>query len=151
MNLKLRHAFMRVVDRLTQVAYRLSGGWLGGRQGRYNILLLDSTGRVTGQRRTHALLYVREGERYVVCASNFGAPRHPAWYLNLLAHPQASIQAGRARLEVVATRADGAERERLWQLLRASWRLYDNYQAGTTRLIPVVILTPRMRLDMPEQ
>src|SRR5579864_4057497 len=88
-SLRLRHGFMRAVDRLTQLAFRLSGGRLGGRQGRYDILLLTTTGRKTGEPRTHALLFIRDGARYVVCASNFGAPYDPAWYRNLRAQPAA--------------------------------------------------------------
>jgi F420H(2)-dependent quinone reductase len=138
----IRHGFMRAADRLTQVTFRLTGGRLGGQQLKYTILLLETTGRKSGQPRTHALLYVRDGERYVICASNFGAPQHPAWYWNLRALPQAHIQVGRRRMKVTARNAEGEERTRLWQRLQASWPSYDRYQANVTRRIPVVILTP---------
>ena len=78
-----RRGFMRTVDVLTQAAYRASGGRVGARQAGRDILLLTTVGRKSGQERTHALLFVRDGERYVVCGSNFGDARHPAWYLNL--------------------------------------------------------------------
>ncbi len=139
---RIRHSFMRAADRLTQVTFRLTGGRLGGQQLKYTILLLETKGRKSGRSRTHALLYVRDGERYVICASNFGAPQHPAWYWNLKALPRARIQVGRRRLMVLARDAEGEERARLWQRLRASWPLYDSYQADVSRQIPVVILTP---------
>jgi deazaflavin-dependent oxidoreductase (nitroreductase family) len=138
----VRHRLMRAVDQLTQGLFHLTDGRLGGRQLKYTILLLETQGRRSGLPRTHALLYVRDGERYVICASNYGAAWHPAWYWNLHAQPQAHIQVERTRLRVLATDAEGAERERLWQLLRASWPRYEHYQAGISRTIPVVVLTP---------
>src|SRR5262245_29971994 len=138
----VRHGFMRAVDQLTQGLFHLTGGRLGGRQLKYTILLLETRGRRSGLPRTHTLLYVRDGERYVICASNFGAARHPAWYWNLRADPQVYIQVERTRLRALATDAEGAERLRLWQLLRASWPRYERYQARISRTIPVVVLTP---------
>jgi deazaflavin-dependent oxidoreductase (nitroreductase family) len=142
--IRIRHDFMRAADRLTQFTFRLTGGWLGGQQLKYTILLLETRGRTSGLPRTHALLYVRDGERYVICASNFGAPQHPAWYWNLRAQPQAHIQVGRQRLLVTARDAEGEERTRLWQQLQASWPFYDRYRASVSRTIPVVVLTPDM-------
>src|SRR5262245_2876664 len=104
---------MRAVDRLTQGFYHLTGGRVGGRQLKYTILLLETRGRRTGFMRTHALLYVRDGERYVICASNFGATQHPALYWNLRAQPMVSIQVERTRLTALASEAEGAERLRL--------------------------------------
>jgi F420H(2)-dependent quinone reductase len=140
--IRIRHGVMRAADRLTQMTFRVTGGRLGGQQLKYTILLLETTGRKSGRPRTHALLYVRDGPRYVICASNFGAARHPAWYWNLRALPRAHIQVGRRRLMVSARDAEGDERARLWQRLRASWPWYDSYQAHVSRQIPVVILTP---------
>jgi deazaflavin-dependent oxidoreductase (nitroreductase family) len=140
--LRERHLFMRFADRVTKQVYRLSGGRLGGRQGRYDMLLLTTTGRKTGQARVHTLLFIRDGERYVVCASNFGAPAHPAWYTNLRANPDAQVQDGRTRLEVVAYDAAGEERERLWARLAEVWPFFNSYQHGNPRQIPVVVLAP---------
>ncbi len=141
-SLRLRHGFMRTVDRLTQLAFRVSGGRLGGRQGRYDILLLTTRGRKSGEPRTHALLFIRDGERYIVCASNFGAPFDPAWYLNLGANPNAVARVRRRAFAVTAEDAQGDERVRLWLRLVAVWPRYEGYQQGVTRVIPVVILTP---------
>jgi deazaflavin-dependent oxidoreductase (nitroreductase family) len=138
-----RQRFMRAVDVLTQAAYRASGGHVGARQAGRDILLLTTVGRKSGRERTHALLFVRDGERYVVCGSNFGDARHPAWYLNLRAHPVGTAQIGPLTVPIVATEASGEERLRLWQTLLAAWPAYANYQAGVERTIPVIILTPR--------
>jgi deazaflavin-dependent oxidoreductase (nitroreductase family) len=123
--------------------YRASGGRVGGRLGKgVPVLLLTSTGRKTGRRRTTPLLYVEEGDRYVVVASVGGAPSHPAWYLNLRSKPAATIQVGRRKLAVRAETAGLEERARLWPRLTQMWPQYDDYQAKTRREIPVVILAP---------
>jgi deazaflavin-dependent oxidoreductase (nitroreductase family) len=114
---RLARGLIRLADLATQVAYRVSGGRLGARQLAYSILLLHAVGRRTGKVRTHALLYVRADDAFVVCASNYGAARHPAWYANLRANPRARIQVGRVHYDVVARTADGDEQERLWRAL----------------------------------
>jgi deazaflavin-dependent oxidoreductase (nitroreductase family) len=133
---------MRLADGGTQVAYRISAGRLGERQLVYSILLLHTIGRKTRRTRTHALLYIRDGGDFVICASNFGSSRHPAWYLNLRSHPAARIQVGRAAYEVSARTASAEERRRLWPEILAVRPQYAEYQAATTREIPLVILTP---------
>ncbi len=106
------------------------------------MLLLTTTGRKTGRRRTTPLLYVEEGDRYVVVASAGGAPSHPAWYLNLRSNPAATIQVGGRQLAVRAETAGLEERARLWPRLMQMWPKYDGYQAKTRREIPIVILAP---------
>jgi deazaflavin-dependent oxidoreductase (nitroreductase family) len=121
--------------------YRASGGRLGGRLRKgAPVLLLTTTGRKTGRRRTTPLLYVEEGDRHVVVASAGGAPSHPAWYLNLRSNPAATIQVGGRKLAVTAETAALEERARLWPRLTQMWPQYDDYQAKTRREIPVVIL-----------
>jgi len=123
--------------------YRASGGRLGGRLRKgVPVLLLTTTGRKTGRRRTTPLLYVEEGDRYAVVASAGGAPSHPAWYLNLRSNPAATIQVGGRQLAVTAETAGLEERARLWPGLTRMWPQYDDYQAKTRREIPVVILAP---------
>jgi F420H(2)-dependent quinone reductase len=123
--------------------YRASGGRLGGRLGKgVSVLLLTTTGRKTGKRRTTPLLYVEEGDGYVVVASVGGAPSHPAWYLNLRSNPAATMQVGGRKLAVTAETAGLEERARLWLRLKQMWPQYDDYQAKTRREIPVVILAP---------
>ena len=123
--------------------YRASGGRLGGRFRKgAPVLLLTTTGRKTGRRRTTPLLYVEEGDRYVVVASAGGAPSHPAWYLNLRSNPAATIQVGGRKLAITAETAGLEERARLWPRLTQMWPQYDDYQAKTHREIPVVMLAP---------
>ena len=83
-----------------------------------------------------------DGGRYVVIASVSGAPKHPAWYLNLVDNPAATIQVGGRKLAVHAETASTEERERLWPLAARMYSGYDAYRAKTERVIPVVLLTP---------
>jgi deazaflavin-dependent oxidoreductase (nitroreductase family) len=107
------------------------------------ILLLTTTGRTSGEPRTTPLIHVVDGDRWVVIASKGGAPDHPAWYLNLQADPEASIEVQADEAPVLATTADGEERARLWAAMTEAWPAYDDYQAKTEREIPVVLLTRR--------
>ncbi len=106
------------------------------------MLLLHTVGRKTGKTRAHTLLYVRDGERFIVCASNNGGPHHPAWYHNLRAHPQARVQAGRTHYTVIAEQADSDERERLWGLLLKVRPQYAEYRKRTSREFPIIVLKP---------
>lgn len=105
-------------------------------------LLLTTTGRRTGERRTTPLIFGRDGDDYLVVASMGGAPRHPAWYLNLTARPEAEVQVRADRLTVVARTAPDPDKPRLWQTMTEVWPNYDAYQARTERVIPVVVLSP---------
>ena len=106
-------------------------------------LLLTTTGRRTGQARTNALIFARDGEDYLVVASMGGAPRHPQWYLNLQAEPQAEIQVRGDHIPVVArTAAEDDDKTRLWKVVTGVWPNYDVYQTRTDRQIPVVVLSP---------
>ena len=105
-------------------------------------LLLTTTGRRSGTQRRTALIYGRDNADYVVVASNGGTREHPAWFLNLQADPAVEIQVLDTVVPATATEAQGAERERLWALMRQLWPSYDDYQTKTDREIPVVVLTP---------
>ncbi|SHN45271.1 nitroreductase family deazaflavin-dependent oxidoreductase [Cryptosporangium aurantiacum] len=122
--------------------YRETGGEVGYEWNGAQILLLTSTGRQTGQPRTSALIFGRDGEDYLVVASTGGAPRHPAWYQNLTANPDAEIQVKTERLRVRARTAGDAEKPRLWRIMTEVWPNYDTYQTRTSRVIPVVVLSP---------
>jgi deazaflavin-dependent oxidoreductase (nitroreductase family) len=104
-------------------------------------LLLTTTGRHSGETRTTPLIYQSDGDRYVVVASQGGAPRHPGWYHNLSADPNVEVQVKGDRFNATASTAAGEERERLWKLMTATWPAYDEYQTRTDREIPVVVLT----------
>ena len=103
-------------------------------------LLLTTTGRRSGLPRTTALIYGRNGDRYLVVASRGGHPKHPAWYLNLVEQPQVQLQVAAERFEARARTATPEEKPALWATMTAIWPDYDTYQARTTRDIPVVIL-----------
>ena len=139
---KISIRFLLIVDRISQFVYRITDGRIGEVQGNVRMLLLHSIGRKTGKLRTHCLQYQRDGENYLLVASNFGQDKPPAWYLNLQAHPRIQIQVGRKHLEVIAHTATPQERQRLWPIVSTKHSAYAKYQAGTTREIPIVILTP---------
>jgi deazaflavin-dependent oxidoreductase (nitroreductase family) len=123
--------------------YELTGGTVGGRVGRAPVLLLTTTGRRSGQPRITPLLYLEDGERLVVVASNGGHPRHPAWFLNLESGPDVDVQVRRGRRGMRARRATPEERAAYWPRLVAMWPSYESYQRRTSREIPVVVLEPR--------
>jgi deazaflavin-dependent oxidoreductase (nitroreductase family) len=118
--------------------FRANGGKLSGQMAASKVLLLTTTGARTGQPRTTVIGYRRSGEIYVAIAAAGGAPSHPAWYLNLLAHPQATIEVGDQKFEVRARTAEGAERERLAGVVE----YLDAQQSKTERKIPIVVLEP---------
>ncbi|MFU8870337.1 nitroreductase family deazaflavin-dependent oxidoreductase [Micromonospora sp. SL4-19] len=103
-------------------------------------LLLTTRGRRSGQLRRTALIYGRDGDDYLVVGSQGGAPQHPAWYLNLLADPQARVQVGAETFAARARTATAEEKPRMWRTMTAIWPAYDQYQAQTDRDIPVVVL-----------
>jgi deazaflavin-dependent oxidoreductase (nitroreductase family) len=105
-------------------------------------LLLTTRGRKSGVLRRTALIYGRDGDAYVVVASQGGLPRHPGWYFNLDADPDVHVQVGAAEFDARARTATGEERARLWREMAAIWPSYDDYQKKTDREIPVVVLTP---------
>lgn len=129
---------------LHTAAYRWTGGRIGHRHpGLPPMLLLDHVGARSGVRRTSPLVYVRDGENYVIVASKGGHPRHPAWLHNLRAHPDTTIQVGARRLSVRARVATPEERARLWPEAVRTYRGYAGYQARAGREIPLVVLEPR--------
>ncbi|MER7457568.1 nitroreductase family deazaflavin-dependent oxidoreductase [Micromonospora sp. NPDC126480] len=103
-------------------------------------LLLTTRGRRSGTLRRTALIYGRDGEAYLVVASQGGAPEHPAWYLNLRADPRVEVQVGAERFVARARTAAPEEKPRMWSTMAAIWPAYDDYQARTDREIPVVVL-----------
>lgn len=105
-----------------------------------NDLLLTTRGRRSGKLRRTALVYARDGDRYIVAASNAGADRHPAWYLNLVDNPAVTVQIGAQPLAAMARTATAEEKPRLWQRMVATMPTYQGYQQATRRDIPVVII-----------
>jgi deazaflavin-dependent oxidoreductase (nitroreductase family) len=134
--------FWRWTGRLHAAVYRLTGGRVGHAAGHLTNLLLTTTGRRSGVSRTIPLAYVMDGPNYVVVASNGGADRHPAWWLNLQHAPAATVQVRDRTVAVRARRADLRERARLWPQLKAINPFFARYEQITAREIPVVILEP---------
>jgi deazaflavin-dependent oxidoreductase (nitroreductase family) len=132
----------KVISAVHTRLYRATRGLIGHRAAGLASLLLTTTGRRSGAPRTVALTYVPDGDDFVVVASNGGADRHPAWWLNLRQRPRATVQVGATVLPVTAHAADAAERARLWPKLTAANPFYARYELLTTRAIPVVILRP---------
>jgi deazaflavin-dependent oxidoreductase (nitroreductase family) len=124
-------------------SYVESGGKRGHRWQGADTLLLITRGRRSGELRRTALIYGRDGDRFVVVGSNGGSSTHPAWYLNLVAHPDVTVQVGEEVLEARARDATPDERPRLWELMTGIWPDYDNYQRRTDRQIPVVVIERR--------
>jgi deazaflavin-dependent oxidoreductase (nitroreductase family) len=123
--------------------YRETGGERGYHWRGTTILLLTTRGRSSGQERTTPLIHRTDGDSWVIVASKGGTPENPAWYENLRAEPDATIEVKGEVVPVSASTAAGEERERLWGLMSEVWPAYDEYQARTDRQIPVVVLSRR--------
>ena len=134
--------FVRTHD----AVYQRTNGWIGHRiPGAPNSLLLHTVGAKTGLPRTHSLSYARDGNDYLVVASNGGDRRSPGWYHNLKADPRVQINVGRSRVGVIASAVlpDDPDYPRLWRIVNDNnANRYDGYQAKTDRPIPVIRLTP---------
>jgi deazaflavin-dependent oxidoreductase (nitroreductase family) len=122
--------------------YRETGGEVGYLWNGVPTLLLTTVGRKTGRHHTTPLIFGRDGGDYLVIASQGGAPQHPAWYLNLMATPQAEIQVRAERFAVDARVASDDDKPRLWRIMTEQWPNYDVYQSRTQRTIPLVVLRP---------
>jgi F420H(2)-dependent quinone reductase len=124
--------------------YRASHGLIGHRvPGQPPVLLLDHVGARSGTKRTSPLVYGRDGENLVLVASKGGYPKHPAWFHNVLAHPDTTVQVGSQTYNVHARVAEGEERTRLWSLMVGVYGGYEDYRRRTEREIPLVVLEPR--------
>ena len=110
-----------------------------------DLLYLTTTGRKSGKARTTPLLYLRDGERWLVVASNGGADWEPGWWLNLQAGSAGTVEVGGARTSVTGTEVSGAEREALWRRMNQEVFDYDSYQRKVSRRLAVVSLTPVAR------
>jgi deazaflavin-dependent oxidoreductase (nitroreductase family) len=104
------------------------------------LLLLTTIGAKSGRHHTTPLMYVPDGDRLLVIASNAGAPTHPHWYYNLLAHPQATVEVGNETFEAGAVVLAGAERQQIWDKIAASYPFFTDHQAKIVREIPLIAL-----------
>ena len=130
-------------NRQTIEAFHANGGKVGGVWEGKPLLLLTTTGAKSGQRRTNPLAYLADGDRLLIFASKRGAPTHPDWYHNLIAHPEVTVEVGTETYEATATVLTGEERDRLYAKQAALYPQFGEYQANTTRKIPVIALERR--------
>jgi len=122
--------------------FRANGGKVGGPFAGARLLLLHTVGARTGQPRVNPVMYQPVDGGYAVFASKGGAPTHPAWYHNLLANPQVSAEIGGQAVPLVARVAEGEERDHIWAAQKRDQPGFADYEAKTTRQIPVIILNP---------
>jgi deazaflavin-dependent oxidoreductase (nitroreductase family) len=117
--------------------FRANGRQLGDRQ----LLLLTTVGARSGQPRTSPMMYVPDGDRLLVIASNMGAEKHPAWYHNLVANPRVTVEVTGEEYAADAAALRGEEYDRIWARITADYPFFADHQAKTERVIPVVALT----------
>jgi deazaflavin-dependent oxidoreductase (nitroreductase family) len=123
--------------------FRANGGRVGGMFEGKPLLLLHNVGAKSGAEFVTPLVYLAEGGDYVIFASKGGAPNNPGWYHNLKAAPDVSIEVGTETLEVTATEATGAERDRLYSIQKEQQPQFGEYEQKTDRTIPVIVLSPK--------
>jgi deazaflavin-dependent oxidoreductase (nitroreductase family) len=133
---------LRLVGKLNAPVYRLTGGRVGGKLGKAPILLLTTTGRKSGQPRTAPVLYLADGDRFVVINTNAGNAKTPAWSLNLRANPEAEIETENKQVKVRARLAEGEERADLWRRHMEQYSGWEFYESKLDREIGVFVLEP---------
>ncbi|MEB3033283.1 nitroreductase family deazaflavin-dependent oxidoreductase [[Mycobacterium] nativiensis] len=121
--------------------FRASGGTLGGAFDGAPVLLLTTVGAKSGQPRTSPMMYLPEGDRIIVFASNEGKDNHPSWYHNLRANPSATVEVGTETYPVTATEITGAEHDRLYAIQAERYPGFATYRERTDRIIPVIELS----------
>jgi len=134
----------RMLNRFHRALLAVSGGRIGATIGSMPVVELHTIGRSSGaRRRTMLTAPLHEDGRYVLVASKGGERRHPAWYVNLVAHPDVELTVAGRTIPMRARTATADERAELWPRITSEYRGYAGYQRKTTREIPVVICEPR--------
>jgi len=128
---------MKIIDE-----FRTNEGKVGGNFADRTLLLLHTKGAKSGQERINPLACVRDGERYVIIASKGGADTHPDWYYNVTTNPLVTVEVGTETFQAQATVATEPERTRLYDKMVEVAPGFDDYRRKTTRVIPVIVLTP---------
>jgi F420H(2)-dependent quinone reductase len=137
----LKAKLVNLIPKANVLVYRRSNGRLGGRVEGLPVLILHTVGRKSGKARQSPVLYLQDGEDYVIVASRGGSDAPPAWWLNLQAAPEATVEIQGTRRLVSARRATAEEKAGYWPRLTAAYPFYDDYQARTDREIPVIVLS----------
>ncbi|HSX09674.1 MAG TPA: nitroreductase family deazaflavin-dependent oxidoreductase [Candidatus Saccharimonadales bacterium] len=120
--------------------FRANKGIVGGMFNGMPLLLVTTIGAKSGKEVTIPVAYSMDGDNYVIVASKGGAPENPAWYYNLLAHPEVTIEVGEEKFQVRAHDTKDEERERLFDQHAAKYPAFNDYKAKTSRVIPVLVL-----------
>ena len=123
--------------------YEETGGKVGHDWNGTDCLILRVKGRKTGELRKFPLIYGKDGDDYVLIASKGGYPKTPGWYENLVANPECEVQVWDEVIPVTARTGTAEDKKRVWPAMTKQWPDYDNYQANSSREIPVVLLRPR--------
>jgi F420H(2)-dependent quinone reductase len=132
----------KLILKVAVFLYNVSGGRIGGKMGKAPVLLLTTTGRKTGKRRTLPLMYIMDDSAYVITASAGGADKYPGWFFNVRSNPQVVIQVKDTQIKVTAEIAGPEKKSELWARLVAVAPNFAGYQERTSRDIPMVILHP---------
>ncbi|MCK2213123.1 nitroreductase family deazaflavin-dependent oxidoreductase [Actinomadura sp. ATCC 31491] len=122
--------------------FRANAGRVGGMFEGAPLVLLTTTGAKSGKQHTTPVMYLADGDRYVVIASYAGSDQNPAWYHNLKANPVATVEVGTDTFQVKAVQIDGEERDQLYARMVAQAPGFAEYERKTSRRIPVVALVP---------
>ena len=120
--------------------FRLTNGSMMASMRGMPVLLLNTVGRKTGKKRTTPLMYIKDGDDYIITASNNGRDHHPGWFYNLKESPQVTIEVPGQKLLVNASVATKEQSARLWPILISKAPFFDKYRKGTLRDIPMVVL-----------
>jgi deazaflavin-dependent oxidoreductase (nitroreductase family) len=123
--------------------FRKNRGKVGGMFEGSPLLLINHTGRRTRKIRINPVMYLKDGDRYLVFASKGGADTHPDWYHNLKAHPDVQIEVGDQKIEVHAEEIKGAERDKIYTKQASIYPQFAQYQKKTKRIIPIIAFTPK--------
>jgi len=121
--------------------FRASDGIVGGPFEGMTLLLLHTIGAKSGEPRLNPVVYLADGERYVIIASKGGAPTHPSWYHNVVAHPEVTVEIGTEKFQAQAEVVQEPERTELYEKMSAQYPGFAEYEQKTTRVIPVLVLT----------
>jgi deazaflavin-dependent oxidoreductase (nitroreductase family) len=122
--------------------FRANDGKVGGPFEGKTLLLLHTKGAKSQQERINPVACVKDGNRLVVIASKGGAPRHPDWYYNVIANPLVTVEVRTEKFDARAAVAEEPERTRLYNKMVEMMPGFDDYRRKTTRVIPVIVLTP---------